>query len=112
MNLAGTDELSAELTDIIRGVAGVNAVYAAMPLLSTIVSTISTASSGAIAASPNLVSFERRDDAVEVLVSIGVGSEEPAPEVCRRVHDVVAVFLAAREGDMPYEIAVKVGSVS
>ena len=46
----------------------------------------------------------------KVRVSIGVGDDESASEVCRRVHDAVAAYLE-QQGEDASEISVKVSHI-
>ena len=112
MTLVDTDmdDLSRELTRLVRQVQGVTAVYASQPLVTSVIVTIvDQVRSEALGA--RLVSTAYRDSGIDVSATIGVGDDEPAGEVCRRVSRALRDHVARRSGMQPGTVRVTVGSV-
>lgn len=110
MNATPALPLSAELTSLARAVPGVTTVYAAAPLPSVVASTIVAAATHG-PPPMDLVSISAHGSTAEVLVVIGVTDDEPAPEVCRRVHSATSRFLEARHDGIDYLVKVRIGSI-
>lgn len=81
--------LAARLDDVVRGVPGVSTLYSATP---AIVSSVRQIASGGAAAS--LVQVREVDGVVQIVASIGVGSDAQGPATAA---DVSAAVL----GELP-----------
>lgn len=110
MNAASALPLSATLTSLVRAVPGVTTVYAAAPLPSVMATTIIAAATHRPPPA-DLVSVSARGDSAEILVVIGVTDDEPAPDVCRRVHGATSTFLKERGDGIDYLVKVRIGSI-
>lgn len=110
MSYSTPDDLGYELTQMLRKVPGVTAVYATKPLLAKVVGAVVEAVKNEPAGA-HLVTLTETEAGLEVVAYIGVTDEEPAPDVCRRAHDAIREFVGERhEGDVA-AIAVKIGRV-
>ena len=104
-----TEGLSRDLTTLVQSVAGVSTVYSTGPVAAAVVGSVIGTIRG-IPVGTRLVGVSESDGGLEIVVVIGVSATEPAPVVCRRVHDAVVEYLSTRIGT-PADIRVTVGRV-
>lgn len=110
MTTTASAVLSQQLTTIARSVIGVTTVYSAKPLAHRMLETTIAALTGS-ASVTELVAIEGPGESPDTItVSIGVGSAEAAPAVCRRVHDAIVSDLSER-GTLVGTLLVRVSSV-
>jgi hypothetical protein len=104
------DDLSYALTQMLRKLDGVTAVYAMKPVLAKVVSAVVEAVKNE-PAGVHLVTVTQGDDGLDIAAYIGVSDEEPAPVVCRRAHDAIRDFVAENSDTVAGGISVKIGRV-
>lgn len=104
------DDLTYELTQMLRTVPGVTAVYATKPVLAKVVSAVVEAVKNEPAGA-HLVSVTATDDGLDIAAYIGVTDEEPAPTVCLRAHDAIRAFVAENADVPAAAVEVKIGRV-
>ncbi|BDZ45784.1 hypothetical protein [Naasia aerilata] len=104
------DDLSYGLTQMLRKLDGVTAVYAMKPVLAKVVSAVVEAVKNE-PAGVHLVTVTENEDGVDVAAYIGVTDEAPAPEVCRRAHDAIRDFVAENSDRPAAQVSVKIGRV-
>ncbi|MDF2443147.1 MAG: hypothetical protein JWR01_1350 [Subtercola sp.] len=100
------------LTETVRSVPGVTAVYSSAPVVVATVSKVTQlVTRGSVA--PDLVAVSEVEGELVVAVTIGVSEGAPATQVCRDVHDAIAEQLAPALADplQPLNIAVKVARI-
>lgn len=110
MTDAFQDDLPSALTRLLRNVDGVLSVYATR----SVVTTVITAVAEAVKNEPvgmHLVTVTDDDDGRGIAACIGVTSDEPASDVCRRAHDALSDYFTSRAETAPTRISVKVGRV-
>lgn len=104
------DDLPTELTRLLRNLDGVHTVYATKSL----VPTVATAIVELVKSDPvgvHLVTVTEGADGREIVACVGIMADEPAPVVCRRVHDALRQFFVDRGFEAPSRIRVSVGRV-
>lgn len=104
------DDLTYQLTQMLRKVPGVTAVYATRPIFPKVVSTVVEVLKNE-PAGVHLVTVTEHGDGIDVEAYIGVTADEPAPDVCRRAHDALREYLADHADSPSRTISVKVGRV-
>jgi uncharacterized alkaline shock family protein YloU len=104
-----TETLSTDLTELVQSTPGVRIVYDAASTIGRVFDKVVDLVTGRESDTSPVVVKEPKGG-TEVRVSIGVGEDESASEVCRRVHDAVAAYLE-QQGDEASEISVKVSSI-
>ena len=104
-----TETVSTDLTELVQSTPGVRVVYDAGSTIGRVIDKVVDLVTGRESDTNPVVVKEPRGG-TEVRVSIGVGDDESATEVCRRVHDAVAAYLE-QQGDEVGEISVKVSSI-
>lgn len=110
MSYSTPDDLTYRLTQMLRKVPGVTAVYATKPVLAKVVGAVVEAVKNEPAGA-HLVSVEETDDGIDVTAYVGVTADEPAPEVCRRAHDAIRSYVAEHHDAPLGLVRVKVGRV-
>lgn len=105
-----TERLSKEITDLVRQVEGVTAVYEARPLVEGVAARVAELADGE-GVVRRLVDVDLDDDALRVGITFGSDPSHPAADVCRRVHDAVADILQPVDAGRPTLISVTVGRV-
>ncbi|WP_105035257.1 hypothetical protein [Cryobacterium aureum] len=104
--LPSTDQLDA----VVRQVPGVDALYPAGSIVSTVLSATVHAVTHPGQAAP-MVLIEKQADGVRVTVRIGIGATESSTEVSGRVHDAIAAHVG-QSGTVPVaQIAVIVARI-
>jgi hypothetical protein len=105
------DALQERLTALILANPAVVTLYSARPLLVELASrTVAAVTDGRVRLPKVLVS--ESETGTDVSVSVGVSSEHPVTDVCRDLHDSIALELATADVTLPLSIAVKIASVS
>lgn len=107
--MTDTETVSTDLTEIVGSTPGVRVVYDAASTIGRVVDKVMSLVTGHEPDVNPIVVTEPKGG-TRVRVSIGVGDDESATAVCRRVHDTVAEYLE-RQGDEAVEISVKVSSI-
>ncbi len=110
MSYSIPDDLSYRLTQMLRKVPGVTAVYASKPVLAKVVDAVVDAVKNEPAGA-HLVTVSEGDGGLDVEAYIGVTADEPAPSVCRRAHDAIRSYLAEHDERGAAQVTVKVGRV-
>ncbi len=110
MSYTTPDDLTYELTQMLRKVPGVTAVYATKPLLAKAVSAVVEAVKNE-PAGVHLVTVTQSDSGLDVDAYIGVSDEEPAPVICRRAHDAIRSFVAEHSEAEAATVSVRIGRV-
>lgn len=110
MSYTTPDDLTYELTQMLRKVPGVTAVYATKPVVAKVISAVVEAVKNE-PAGVHLVSVSSTDDGLDVTAYIGVTDDEPAPSVCRRAHDAIRSFVAENSDSVASVVSVKIGRV-
>ena len=110
MSYSTPDDLGYELTQMLRKVPGVTAVYATKPLLAKVVGAVVEAVKNEPAGG-HLVTVTETDAGLDVVAYIGVTDDEPAPEVCRRAHDAIRDLVGERHELGAATVSVKIGRV-
>jgi len=104
------DDLTYRLTQMLRKVPGVTAVYATKPVIAKVVGAVVEAVKNEPAGA-HLVAVSESSDGIDVTAYIGVTADEPAPAVCRRAHDAIRSYVAANHDAPLGLVTVKVGRV-
>jgi hypothetical protein len=104
------DDLSYQLTQMLRKVPGVTTVYASKPLLVKVAQAVVDAVKNEPAGA-HLVTVSSGEGGLDVEAYIGVTDEEPAPVVCRRAHDAIREYLGEHGEQDAARVIVKVGRV-
>ena len=86
------DTLSRELTDLLRGVAGVVDVFDAHPVVEGAVRVVAAGLD--LAGSTGLVEISRRSDSVSVTAHVATELDAPTPETLARAADALRRRLA------------------
>ncbi len=110
MSYSTPNDLSYELTQMLRKLPGVIAVYATKPLLAKAVSAVVEAVKNE-PAGVHLVNVTETDAGLDVEAYIGVTDDEPAPLVCRRAHDAIRSFIAEHSEAGAATVSVRIGRV-
>lgn len=104
------DDLSGEITRLVRSIDGVTAVYSSKHLVKTAVATmVEKVKHDTIGI--HLVRLTQAPGGLEVVATIGVADEEPARDVCERVYAAINSYLSRGRTGKPAAIRVKVGRV-
>ena len=105
-----TAQLSSQLETVVRAVPGVIGVYPTAHPATTVVGTV--VNSLTHRAPPlALVAVSDGENGLSVSARIGVADEGSATDICRRVHDVIAVNAAAAGVNAIAAISVTVASI-
>ena len=110
MSYSTPDDLTYGLTQMLRKVPGVTAVYATKPVIAKIFSAVVEAVKNE-PAGVHLVNVTPTQDGLDISAYIGVTDEEPAPDVCRRAHDAIREFVAENSETDAAVVQVKIGRV-
>ena len=110
MSYSTPDDLSYQLTQMLRKVPGVTTVYASKPLLVKVAQAVVDAVKNEPAGA-HLVTVSSGDHGTDVEAYIGVSGEEAAPIVCRRAHDAIRSYLAEHDEHGAGQVTVKVGRI-
>ncbi|RFA23344.1 hypothetical protein [Subtercola boreus] len=102
--------LTRDLTDLVRLIPGVAAVYSSGPVVVEAVSAVTqVVLRGAVA--HDVVAVAEANGGLTVSVTIGVSEGLPATEVCRQVYDAIAERLLLGGMAETASIAVKVARI-
>lgn len=110
MNDETEDDLSTQLTKLLRNVDGVHTVYATKPLISSIIGAVVEAVRND-SVGMHLVTVTESEAGIEVEACIGVTDDESASVVCRRAHDAIRDHLSDGGTTGSTAIRVKIGRV-
>ena len=110
MSYSTPDDLTYQLTQMLRKVPGVTAVYATAPVLPKVLSTVAEVLKNE-PAGVHLVTIRDADGGIDIEAYVGVTADEPAPLVCRRAHDAIRSYVAENHDSPAKLISVKVGRV-
>ncbi|WEO78202.1 hypothetical protein BJQ94_03955 [Cryobacterium sp. SO2] len=92
--MSSTTKRTEELAAAVGDVPGVDELYPAGPVLTTVVNHVV----GALTqkpTEPELVALTESDDGVTASVAIGISDVEAATEVCRRVYETIEEYFVA-----------------
>ena len=106
--------LADQLDEAVLAVPGVGALYAAAPLVATVVTTVIATAVEAVTGTPksnSSVLIAEKKDGLEIAVKIGVSSPYAATDVSRRVHDSIAEQLDSTGSPAVAKIAVTVARI-
>ncbi|THG30047.1 hypothetical protein [Naasia lichenicola] len=110
MGYSTPDDLNYRLTQMLRKVPGVTAVYATAPVLPKVLSTVVEVIKNEPTA-VHLVTIRDADGGIDIDAYVGVSADEAAPDVCRRAHDAIREYVAGNH-DLPARaVKVKIGRV-
>ncbi len=104
------NDLTYELTQMLRKVPGVTAVYASKPLLAKVVGAVVDAVKNEPAGA-HLVTVSTGEHGLDVEAYIGVTADEPAATVCRRAHDAIRSYVEEHSEQAAAQVTVRVGRV-
>lgn len=104
------DDLSYGLTQMLRKLDGVTAVYAMKPVLAKVVSAVAEAVKNE-PAGVHLVTVSESDEGVDVAAYIGVADDEPAPVVCLRAENAIREFVDQNSERPAAHVTVRIGRV-
>jgi len=105
-----TTKPTEDLAAVVEQVPGVDELYPAAPILSTVVHQVV----GALTArptSPELVMLTETDEGLTASVAIGISDANAATEVCRRVYDTIEEYFVASGDPAVTSIEVKVARI-
>ncbi len=100
---------AALLDQAVLAVPGVDFLYSAAPLVTAVITTAVEALTSRPASASSVLSEEK--SGLSVAVKIGVSEGYAAADVCRRVHDAVALHLQSYAEYEVAEIAVTVARI-
>ena len=101
---------SDQLDEAVLAVPGVDALYAAAPLVATVIATAVEAVTGR-PKSNSAVSVAEKEEGLEIAVKIGVSLPYAATDVSRRVHDAIAERLDSNGSAVVAKIVVTVARI-
>jgi hypothetical protein len=99
-----------ELAAAVEGVSGVDELYPATPVLTSVVNQVV----GALTqrpSRPEFVAVTESDDGLRASVSIGISDGAAATDVCRRVYDTIEEYFVAAGEPAGTKIEVTVARI-
>jgi len=108
--MSTTTKPTEELAAVVEQVPGVDELYPAAPILTTVVHQMV----GALTAkptSPELITLTETDEGLTASVAIGISDADAATEVCRRVYDTIEQYFVASGDPAVTSIEVKVARI-
>lgn len=108
--MSTTTKPTEELAAVVEQVPGVDELYPAAPILTTLVHQVV----GALTTrptSPELITVTETAEGLAASVAIGISDADAATEVCRRVYDTIEEYFVASGGPAVTSIEVKVARI-